>query len=58
MSNADTNKLLYIIIGILFPPLSVALNKGLGLSLIINIVLTLLGYLPGQIHAVWVALKG
>lgn len=57
MSTAETNKLLYVIIGIIFPPLSVFLKQGAGGSLIINIILTILGYLPGQIHAVWVAIK-
>ncbi len=31
-----------------------ALGKGFGWAFIINILLTLLGYIPGLIHAFWV----
>jgi len=43
-----------IVITILLPPLGVLLGKGLGLAFLLNIVLTLLGYVPGLIHAFWV----
>ncbi|GAB2784811.1 YqaE/Pmp3 family membrane protein [Halomonas shantousis] len=43
-----------IILAILLPPVGVFLQVGLGLQFWINIVLTLLGYIPGIIHAVWV----
>ena len=36
------------------PPLGVLLGKGFGWAFILNIVLTLLGYIPGLIHAFWV----
>ncbi len=36
------------------PPLGVLLGKGFGWAFIINILLTLLGYIPGLIHAFWV----
>lgn len=42
---------------ILLPPLGVLLGKGLGWAFIINILLTLLGYFPGLIHAFWVQSK-
>ena len=32
----------------------VLLGKGFGWAFIINILLTLLGYIPGLIHAFWV----
>jgi uncharacterized membrane protein YqaE (UPF0057 family) len=35
----------------------VFLQVGFGLQFWINIVLTLLGYIPGIIHAVWVIAK-
>lgn len=35
-------------------PLGVLLGKGFGWAFIINILLTLLGYIPGLIHAFWV----
>lgn len=53
----DTNKLLLIIIAILIPPLAVGLKSGIGGALILNIVLTILFYLPGLLHALWVILN-
>lgn len=46
--------ILRILIAILVPPLGVFLQVGLGLHFWLNIVLTIFGYLPGIIHAVWV----
>ncbi len=46
--------LIRILCAILLPPLGVFLQVGLGKDFWINILLTLLGYLPGIIHAVWV----
>ncbi|MGC2854385.1 YqaE/Pmp3 family membrane protein [Novispirillum sp. DQ9] len=45
---------LRIILAILLPPLGVFFQVGLGLHFWINILLTLLGYIPGIIHAIWV----
>lgn len=36
------------------PPVGVAMKKGIGLALLINIVLSLFFVVPGTIHAVWV----
>jgi uncharacterized membrane protein YqaE (UPF0057 family) len=49
--------LLRILIAILIPPLGVFLQVGIGLHFWLNILLTLLGYIPGVIHAIWVILK-
>lgn len=46
-----------IILGILIPPLGVFMTVGVGATLLINIGLTLLGWLPGSIHALWVIVK-
>ena len=46
--------LLQLILAILFPPLSVFLQRGFGGTLLINIVLTIIGWIPGVIHALWV----
>jgi uncharacterized membrane protein YqaE (UPF0057 family) len=43
-----------ILIAILLPPLGVFLQVGIGLQFWINILLTLLGYIPGIIHAVYI----
>ncbi len=45
---------LRILLAILIPPLGVFLQVGIGLHFWINLILTLLGYVPGIIHAVWV----
>jgi uncharacterized membrane protein YqaE (UPF0057 family) len=50
-------KLLRFILGLLLPPLGVFLTVGVGPTLVINILLTLLGWLPGSIHAIWVIAK-
>lgn len=49
--------LLRIIIAILLPHLGVFLQVGFGKHFWINILLTLLGYIPGIVHAVWVIAK-
>jgi uncharacterized membrane protein YqaE (UPF0057 family) len=46
--------LLRILIAILLPPLGVFLQVGLGGAFWLNILLTLLGYIPGIVHAVWI----
>jgi uncharacterized membrane protein YqaE (UPF0057 family) len=54
---ATEQKLLLVIIAILIPPLAVGLKDGIGIHLILNIILTLLFYLPGLLHALYVVLK-
>ena len=46
--------ILILIATILLPPLGVAAKHGLGKTALLNLVLTLLGYIPGIIHAVWI----
>lgn len=46
-----------LIFAILLPPLGVFLEVGLKGPFWINILLTLLGYIPGIIHALYVILK-
>lgn len=56
-TETDTQFLLLIIIAILLPPLAVFLKRGADGHLVLSIVLTLIFYLPGILHAVWVVLK-
>lgn len=49
--------ILRILLAILLPPVGVFLQVGLGLHFWLNLLLTLLGYIPGIIHAVWVILS-
>ncbi|NOX99376.1 MAG: YqaE/Pmp3 family membrane protein [Verrucomicrobia bacterium] len=51
------NKVLLIVLAIFLPPLAVLLKNGVGKDLIINIVLCLLFYIPGVVHALWLVTK-
>jgi uncharacterized membrane protein YqaE (UPF0057 family) len=42
------------IFAIILPPLGVFLERGCGADLLINICLTILGYIPGILHALYV----
>ena len=46
-----------ILIAILLPPLGVAIEEGIGKQFLINLLLTILGYIPGIVHATWVIAK-
>lgn len=46
--------ILRIVLSILLPPLGVFLKVGLTGQFWLNVILTILGYVPGVIHAVWV----
>ena len=50
-------ELLKIILAVILPPLGVFLQVGIGKHFWLNIVLTILGYIPGIVHAVWVIAK-
>ena len=49
--------ILRIIFAIILPPLGVFLTVGIRGAFWLNILLTLLGFLPGIIHAVWIIAK-
>lgn len=46
-----------ILAAIILPPLGVFLQVGIGLHFWLNVLLTILGYVPGIIHAVWVVVR-
>jgi len=46
-----------ILLAIFLPPVAAFLQVGLSLHFWINILLTLLGGLPGMVHALWLVLK-
>ncbi len=46
-----------IILAVILPPLGVLIEVGLTKHFFINIVLTILGFVPGIIHAVYVIAK-
>ena len=51
------SKLLRYLLAILLPPVGIFLTYGLSVTLVISIILTLLGWLPGSLHAVWALAK-
>jgi uncharacterized membrane protein YqaE (UPF0057 family) len=53
----DGNDFLRILLAILLPPLGVFMQVGLSGHFWLNLLLTILGYVPGIIHAVWVILR-
>lgn len=55
-TRADNADILRILLAVLLPPVGVFMQVGIGFQFWLNIVLTLLGYIPGIIHAVWVIL--
>ena len=46
--------LIRIIVAVILPPLGVFLEVGLSKHFWINVLLTLLGYIPGIVHAVYI----
>ncbi len=49
--------LIRIILCLFLPPLAVFLTVGIKLHFWLNILLTILGVLPGMVHALWVVAK-
>ncbi|QDT39539.1 YqaE/Pmp3 family membrane protein [Stratiformator vulcanicus] len=45
-----------ILLSLLLPPVGVFLEVGIGLHFWLNIILTLFGFIPGVIHALYVIL--
>ncbi|ODQ58397.1 hypothetical protein WICANDRAFT_34143 [Wickerhamomyces anomalus NRRL Y-366-8] len=46
-----------IIAAIIFPPLGVFLEVGCTTPLFLNIIFTILGFIPGILHALYIILK-
>lgn len=55
--DSTLSDLVKILIAVLLPPLGVFLEVGLGKHFWLNILLTLLGYVPGIVHAVYIIAK-
>jgi uncharacterized membrane protein YqaE (UPF0057 family) len=49
--------ILRLLCALFLPPLGVFLQVGLGRDFWINVLLTLLGYIPGIVHAFWIILS-
>jgi uncharacterized membrane protein YqaE (UPF0057 family) len=48
--------LVLVILAIILPPLAVFMMTGLNRDFWINLILTILGWLPGTIHAIYLIL--
>lgn len=53
----EENDIIKIIFSILLPPIGVAMEVGITKHFWINVILTILGYVPGIIHAVYIIAK-
>jgi len=51
------NKILLIILSLFLPPVAVFLVSGLNKTLLINIVLCFIFFIPGVIHALYVVTR-
>ena len=49
--------ILKVILAILLPPLAAFLQVGISTHFWLNIILTILGGIPGMIHALWLVLS-
>jgi uncharacterized membrane protein YqaE (UPF0057 family) len=56
-TRSNNMDLIRILIAILLPPLGVFLQVGFAGAFWLNILLTLLGYIPGIVHAVYIIAK-
>ncbi|MEO0393175.1 MAG: YqaE/Pmp3 family membrane protein [Pseudomonadota bacterium] len=52
--DSTVGDLLRILIAVLLPPLGVFLEVGFGKHFWLNILLTILGYIPGIVHAIFI----
>jgi len=57
MANLDGSDFVLVIIAIFIPPISALITDGCGGQFCLNILLTILGWLPGAFHAVWLILR-
>jgi uncharacterized membrane protein YqaE (UPF0057 family) len=51
---AGTSDFMALVVGFFLPPVGVLMRKGFGLAFFLNLVLCLLFWIPGQLHAAWV----
>lgn len=57
MDNMDAKDFVTLLVTIFLPPLGVAIKFGFGVKFWLNLALTLLGYMPGLIHGLYVVIK-
>ena len=55
--SGESKDLIRIIFAILLPPIGIAMQVGFTKHFWLNILLTILGYVPGIVHAVYIIAK-
>lgn len=56
-AKAEEVNIVALILAVILPPLGVLFKRGFDVQFLINLVLTLLGWLPGVLHALYVILR-
>ncbi len=51
-------KIVQIVAAVLLPPLAVFMKRGISGAFWLSILLTLIGFVPGVLYALWVVLSG
>lgn len=51
------SNLVRIILAIFLPPIAVLVTSGIGVQFFLNILLTILGIVPGMIHALYIVMR-
>jgi len=54
---ANVSNLVRILLAIFLPPIAVLVTEGIGLQFLLNILLTILGIVPGMVHALWIIMR-
>jgi uncharacterized membrane protein YqaE (UPF0057 family) len=57
MKDMDAKDLIILLITLFLPPLGVVLKVGFTTHFWLNLLLTILGYVPGVVHGVYVVIK-
>lgn len=57
MSSETSKDFVRILLALLLPPIGVAMQVGISKQFWINVILTLFGYIPGIVHAVYIIAK-
>ena len=52
--NRTMADIIRVILSVIVPPIGVFFKVGFGKHFWINILLTMLGYVPGLVHAIWI----
>jgi len=51
------NKIVMILLSIFLPPIAVFLKEGVGMQLLLNILLCIVFFFPGVVHALWLNMR-